>query len=162
MFLIMSASFRLAKAGCIFLKRLKLSKTDLKRAGVPLASPIETPIHSEFGLSGISDAVSLGDIQVPGDGQPAILLADRQPTGGYPRIATIITADLSRAAQSRPGEKMRFEAVAEEEALAALSQWRRHLADLPKAVQPLLRDPKKLPNLLEFNLISGVVSSDTQ
>ena len=44
-----------------------------------------------------------GAIQVPGDGQPIVMLADRQSTGGYPKIATVISADLPRLGQLRPG-----------------------------------------------------------
>ncbi|HTM76460.1 MAG TPA: biotin-dependent carboxyltransferase family protein, partial [Devosia sp.] len=54
-------------------------------------------------LSLVSDAVVPGDIQILGDGTPMVLMRDHQPTGGYPRIATIILADLDRFAQLRPG-----------------------------------------------------------
>ncbi|MDX5445739.1 MAG: biotin-dependent carboxyltransferase family protein [Zoogloeaceae bacterium] len=59
----------------------------------------------------VSDAVIPGAIQVPGHGQPIVLLADAQTTGGYPKIATVISADLQRLATRRPGETMRFCAV---------------------------------------------------
>lgn len=68
----------------------------------------------------VSDGVALGAIQVPGDGMPLVLMADRQPTGGYPKIATVIRADLPRLAQTRPGQKVRFAAVSLDEAVAAL------------------------------------------
>ncbi|MFC0273300.1 biotin-dependent carboxyltransferase family protein [Metabacillus herbersteinensis] len=64
----------------------------------------------------ISESVSHGTIQVPQDGNPIILLADRQTAGGYPKIAQIITVDLPRVAQLKPGEKIRFEEVTLEEA----------------------------------------------
>lgn len=130
----------------------------LDRMGIRLANDGE-PIHSALGLSGLSDAVSLGDIQIPGDGQPAVLLADRQPTGGYPRIATIITADLADMVQRPPGSSVRFEIVEEADAIAALRTWRRDAETLDKTIVPLLRDPRDISNLLEYNLISGVVSS---
>ena len=128
----------------------------LDRMGVRLAGT-GAPIHSELGLSGLSDAVILGDIQIPGDGEPAVLLADRQPTGGYPRIATIITADLAHMAQTQPGKTVKFELVSEADALQALREWRRLLIGLQGARAPLRRDPREIPNLLDYNLISGVV-----
>jgi biotin-dependent carboxylase-like uncharacterized protein len=62
-------------------------------------------------LSLVSDAVVPGDIQILGDGTPIVLMRDHQPTGGYPRIATIISADLSRFAQLRPGSEVQFSSV---------------------------------------------------
>lgn len=62
-------------------------------------------------LSLASDAIVAGDIQILGDGTPIVLLRDHQPTGGYPRIATVITADLDRFVQLRPGTAVRFQPV---------------------------------------------------
>lgn len=72
-------------------------------------------------LSLVSDAVVAGDIQILGDGTPIVLLRDHQPTGGYPRIATVISADFDRFVQMRPGAEVRFEPVslAKAHALAA-------------------------------------------
>ncbi|SEN22726.1 biotin-dependent carboxyltransferase family protein [Lihuaxuella thermophila] len=64
----------------------------------------------------ISEAVSNGTIQVPPSGNPIILLADRQTTGGYPKIAQIASVDLPLIAQVKPGEKIRFQPVTLEEA----------------------------------------------
>ncbi|KKB37500.1 biotin-dependent carboxyltransferase family protein [Bacillus thermotolerans] len=64
----------------------------------------------------VSEAVSHGTIQVPQDGNPIILLADRQTTGGYPRIAQVATVDLPIIAQLKPGEKIRFKEITLEEA----------------------------------------------
>ena len=64
----------------------------------------------------LSEAVSNGSIQVPPDGNPIILLADRQTTGGYPKIAQVITADLSFIAQMKPGEYISFSQVTLKEA----------------------------------------------
>lgn len=65
--------------------------------------------HKEDMTNIISAGISLGTVQVPGDGQPIILMADRQTSGGYARIANVITADLTLIAQMRPGDKMGFE-----------------------------------------------------
>jgi allophanate hydrolase len=62
-------------------------------------------------LSLVSDAIVPGDVQILGDGTPIVLMRDHQPTGGYPRIATVVTADLDRFAQLRPGTEIRFEPV---------------------------------------------------
>jgi len=62
-------------------------------------------------LSLVSDAIVAGDIQILGDGTPIVLMRDHQPTGGYPRIGTIISADLDRFAQMRPGSALAFAPV---------------------------------------------------
>lgn len=67
----------------------------------------------------ISEGIVPGSIQVPGDGQPIALLAACQTMGGYPKIATVIGADLDRLAQARPGEQIRFVAVEPAAARAA-------------------------------------------
>ncbi len=73
----------------------------------------------------ITCGLANGTIQVPPNGQPIILLADRQTIGGYPIIATVIHADLSLAAQCAPGDSVRFDEVSPEEAREAyLSLWR--------------------------------------
>jgi 5-oxoprolinase (ATP-hydrolysing) subunit C len=62
-------------------------------------------------LSLVSDAIVAGDIQILGNGTPIVLLRDHQPTGGYPRIATVISTDLDRFVQLRPGSEVRFHPV---------------------------------------------------
>ena len=59
----------------------------------------------------ISEGVSFGTIQVPPDGNPIILMADCQTTGGYPKIAQAVSVDLPLLAQMMPGQKMRFELI---------------------------------------------------
>ena len=68
----------------------------------------------------ISDAAFAGGIQVPPSGEPILLMADRQTTGGYPQIATVITADLPVAAQLAPGDWIEFEVCTREGAISAL------------------------------------------
>jgi allophanate hydrolase subunit 2 len=68
----------------------------------------------------ISDATAVGSLQVPASGQPIVLMADRQTTGGYPKLATVITADLGLVAQLAPGDQLRFEVCSLSEALGAL------------------------------------------
>ena len=69
----------------------------------------------------VSDGIPLGGIQVPGEGQPIVLLVDRQTTGGYTKIATVIGADIGAIGQTRPGHRVRFREVTLEEAHAALA-----------------------------------------
>jgi KipI family sensor histidine kinase inhibitor len=68
----------------------------------------------------ISDAAFAGGIQVPPSGDPILLMADRQTTGGYPQIATVITADLPLAGQLGPGDRIEFAICTRREAIAAL------------------------------------------
>jgi biotin-dependent carboxylase-like uncharacterized protein len=64
----------------------------------------------------VSDGIALGSIQVPGDGQPIVLLVDRQSTGGYTKVATICSSDIWRVGQARPGQSLRFQSIGVEEA----------------------------------------------
>ena len=64
----------------------------------------------------ISEAVTMGSIQVPAQGDPIVLMADRPTTGGYPKIAQVVTADLPRLAQAKPLDRIRFEAISLDEA----------------------------------------------
>jgi antagonist of KipI len=68
----------------------------------------------------ISDATFIGGLQVPPSGDPILLMADRQTTGGYPQIATLITADLPVAGQLAPGDWVEFELCTRQQAIAAL------------------------------------------
>jgi antagonist of KipI len=70
----------------------------------------------------ISDAAFTGGIQIPPSGDPILLMADRQTTGGYPQIATVITADLPRAGQLAPGDWIEFALCTRVEAIAALTE----------------------------------------
>jgi len=78
----------------------------------------------------VSDGTALGSIQVPGDGQPIVLLVDRQSTGGYTKIATVCSFDIRRIAQLRPGQSVRFKSVTVEQAHVLLATERAALAAL--------------------------------
>ncbi len=80
----------------------------------------------------ISEAVAFGSIQVPSDGNPIILMADRQTTGGYPKIGQIASVDLPLVSQLKPGDKMSFKEITLEEAQKAL-------IDQEKSIQILKR-----------------------
>jgi antagonist of KipI len=68
----------------------------------------------------ITEGVALGAIQVPPHGQPIILFVEQQTTGGYPKIANVIAADLHRVGQLRPRDEVRFKRVTFQEARALL------------------------------------------
>jgi biotin-dependent carboxylase-like uncharacterized protein len=76
----------------------------------------------------LSDATPLGALQVPRSGQPILLMADRQTTGGYPKIATVIAADLPVAGQLAPGDWIRFVPCTRADAVDALNRLERRLA----------------------------------
>lgn len=105
----------------------------------------------------VSDATVPGSIQVPGAGQPIVLLADAQTAGGYPKIATVITADLGRMAALRPGQTLRFAVVSAEDgariARTAEAETRAMLA----SIRPLPSDGIDLVALYTGNLVGGVV-----
>lgn len=109
------------------------------------------------GFNIISDGIVMGAIQVPGDGRPIVLMADRQVTGGYTKIATVIGADLGRLAQRLAGRPFRFEIVGREVAVAARAAERARL-ERPVPGVPLVRTSFSSELLLGTNLIAGVTS----
>lgn len=108
----------------------------------------------------VSDGIAPGSIQVPGNGLPIVLLADRQTTGGYPKIATVIAADLPPLGRLAPGAKVAFEAVSIDAAEAAHRQHAAMLAELPRQVVAV-RGASAIDEaaLLASNLVSGVISA---
>ena len=87
------------------------------RMGYRLVGPM---LGHRDGADIISDATPLGTVQVPASGQPLLLMADRQTTGGYAKIATVISADIGVAGQVAPGGFLQFKACDRSEAIAAL------------------------------------------
>jgi biotin-dependent carboxylase-like uncharacterized protein len=86
---------------------------DTNRMGIRLAGP---PVPAFHDSQMRTEGVPLGAIQIPANGQPIILFVDQQTTGGYPKIANVITADFPSLGQLRPGDKVRFEQVSPVEA----------------------------------------------
>ena len=106
----------------------------------------------------VSDAAVPGAIQVPGNGQPIVLLADGHTAGGYPKIATVISADLARLAAHKPGESVQFAAVsvAEAEDLARAAE--QSLQTALGNIAPLAGDGViDLDALYTRNLLSGII-----
>ena len=113
--------------------RFKIS-TESDRMGYKLVGPtIECSNSSNI----ISDGNALGVIQIPGDGTPRILLSDRGTTGGYPKLATVITADIGKLAQALPDHTLRFHRVSIEEAHDALEDQDSVLRAISRQGSPL-------------------------
>jgi antagonist of KipI len=101
------------------------------RMGLRLHGP-SIPLSS--GGHMITEGVSLGAIQIPGDGSPIILFVEQQTTGGYPKIANVISADLPSVGQLRPRDEIRFERVTLEAARSLLREQEELLA-APELIQ---------------------------
>ncbi len=114
-----------------FLKSTYQVENDSNRMGYRLNGPaIE---HSGDGNI-ISDGIVTGAIQVPTSGLPIVMLAERQTVGGYPKIATVISADLPKIGQCRPGDSIRFQAVRIDE---AQQLYRAYLGELDEMARQL-------------------------
>ena len=82
----------------------------------------------------LSEPVAFGTVQLPPDGRPIVLMADRQTTGGYPRIGEVATVDLPLLAQLKPGDSLRFRPCSVDEAQARLLARERGIARLRQAI----------------------------
>lgn len=87
-------------------------------------------IEHKKGADIISDGIAIGSVQVPGHGSPIIMMADRQTTGGYTKIATVITPDLRKLAQAKPGDSIKFQAISIEEAQQIYLDYENKLQEL--------------------------------
>ena len=94
-------------------------------------------ITHKAGADIVSDGIVMGAVQVPSSGQPIILMADRQTTGGYTKIATVVTADLPLLAQAQAGTKIRFERVSVEEAQQLLHEFHERLQAFARTRRPV-------------------------
>jgi 5-oxoprolinase (ATP-hydrolysing) subunit C len=122
-----------------------------------MAYRLEGPgIAHAKGYNIVSDGIVTGSIQIPGSGEPLVLLADRQTTGGYPKVATIITADLPRFVQMRAGSTVRFAAIGIGEAVAVARATASDLAVAMASIQSLPEDWRESGWLLSHNLVDGV------
>lgn len=97
------------------------------RIGMRLQGPV---VEHAKGFDIVSDGTAPGSIQVPGNGLPIVLLADRPTTGGYPKIATVASADLPALGRLRPGAQIGFDAIGVEEAEQARRELEARLAGL--------------------------------
>lgn len=129
--------------------------TDTDRIGMRLQGP---PIVQSSDVAFTSDGTATGSIQVTGTGQLIVLLPDRQTTGGYPKIATIISADLPALGRLPIGARIGFEAVTIEDALARRRELKATIARIRDKLVPIARSNVEISARLRVsNLISGVV-----
>ncbi len=82
----------------------------------------------------ITDGISFGAVQVPSHGNPIVMMADHQTTGGYTKIANVISVDLAKLAQCMPGHKIHFQQVDIREAQALYRDWKKQLRELSEAL----------------------------
>ncbi|MCJ8140874.1 biotin-dependent carboxyltransferase family protein [Falsirhodobacter halotolerans] len=92
------------------------------------------PLPARHGHDIVSDGTVAGSVQIPGSGQPLVLMAESQTTGGYPKMATVIGADLPRLAQLPTGATFRFAPVTRD---AAEDIWAAHCRALARTLHPL-------------------------
>jgi biotin-dependent carboxylase-like uncharacterized protein len=108
----------------------------------------------------VSDAIVAGSIQVPGSRQPIVLLVDAQTTGGYPKIATVISADVPVLGRRRPGSKVRFVAVTQTQAEILRREQEAMLRQWVDDIRPVKRTSSiNAAALYEENLVDGMVNA---
>ena len=129
------------------------------RMGVRLL-PDGCGFATDAGLNILSEVIVPGDIQITGDGTPYVLMTESQTTGGYPRIGSVIPADLPRVAQAAPGTQLTFRFITLDEAVEIERKERAGIAELPRRVYPLIRDPHDIADLLAYQLVGGVTAGD--
>ena len=116
-------------------------------------------VTHEKGYNIASDGIVRGAIQVPGNGLPIILMADCQTTGGYPKIATVISSDMPKLGRKMPGADIRFKPVCVEEAEAIARERHERQTALIGAIERFSGSVEQLEHLLMTqNLISGVTA----
>jgi 5-oxoprolinase (ATP-hydrolysing) subunit C len=133
----------------------KISATS-DRMGYRLEGPVIKHLH---GHNIVSDGTVNGSIQVPGNGQPIVLMPDRGTSGGYPKIATVITADFGRFAQIPAGRSFRFEAIGMAEAQAELRKFSELLHTLPDRVRAIENFDLDLEALQDANVAGAAVNA---
>ncbi|WP_315757458.1 MULTISPECIES: biotin-dependent carboxyltransferase family protein [unclassified Bradyrhizobium] len=126
------------------------------RMGYRLEGPQMRHLH---GHNIVSDGTVDGSIQVPGNGSPIVLMSDRGTSGGYPKIATVITADFGRLAQTPAGTPFRFKAVSMAEAQAELRRYKDLLRSLPGRVTELASSDFNVDALFTANVAGHAVSA---
>jgi biotin-dependent carboxylase-like uncharacterized protein len=132
----------------------KVSATS-DRMGYRLEGPVIKHLH---GHNIVSDGTVNGSIQVTGDA-PIVLMADRGTTGGYPKIATVITADLGRFAQTPAGRGFRFKAVGMAEAQAEARRFAELLRTLPDRLRGIENFAPNIEALSDANVAGSAVSA---
>jgi biotin-dependent carboxylase-like uncharacterized protein len=133
----------------------KISATS-DRMGYRLEGPVIKHLH---GHNIVSDGTVNGSIQVSGNGQPIVLMSDRGTSGGYPKIATVITADFGRFAQIPAGTGFRFKAIGIAEAQGEARQFAELLRSLPDRIRPIESFDLNIEALRDANVAGAAVSA---
>jgi biotin-dependent carboxylase-like uncharacterized protein len=133
----------------------KISATS-DRMGYRLEGPVIKHLH---GHNIVSDGTVNGSIQVPGNGAPIVLMPDRGTSGGYPKIATVISADLGRFAQMPAGRAFRFKSVSMADAQAEARKYAGLLRALPDRVKPIETFDLNIEALQDANVAGAAVSA---
>src|SRR5215212_5451038 len=133
----------------------KVSATS-DRMGYRLEGPVIKHLH---GHNIVSDGTVNGSIQVPGNGAPIVLMPDRGTTGGYPKIATVISADLGGFAQMPPGTLFKFNAVSMAEAQEEARKFAQLLRALPDRLRSMEHLDLNIDALRDANVAGAAVSA---
>src|SRR3954468_17400500 len=133
----------------------KISATS-DRMGYRLEGPVIKHLH---GHNIVSDGTVNGSLQVPGNGQPIVLMPDRGTTGGYTKIATVIAADFGRFAQPPAGRAFRFRAVSMAEAQAEARKFAELLRTLPERLRSIESVDLNIDALHDANVAGHAVSA---
>jgi biotin-dependent carboxylase-like uncharacterized protein len=133
----------------------KISATS-DRMGYRLEGPAIRHLH---GHNIVSDGTVNGSIQVPGNGAPIVLMPDRGTSGGYPKIATVISADLGRFAQIPAGKGFRFTAVGMAEAQAEARKFSEMLRTLPDRLRSIESFDLNIEALHDANVAGAAVNA---
>ena len=135
-----------------FLDSIYTVSHDSNRMGIRCTGPT---IEHAHGYNIVSDGITSGSIQVPGTGLPIVLLADRQTTGGYPKIATVISADLRRLGRMTPGSTFRFHEVSVQEAEEIRRKHEHSIRKAIDSVQPIHDELAPITSLIYASRTKG-------
>lgn len=144
------------EARSLFLNSVWTISAASDRMGFRLEGPA---IKHTNGHNIVSDGTVNGSIQIPGNGQPLVLLPDRGTTGGYPKIATVIGPDLGRIAQTQVGKTIRFKALTIVEAHTEARRYAKLLASLPSLLREAGGSSFNLDALQSANVAGAAVSA---
>ena len=128
----------------VFLDSIYTITSEADRMGYRLDGP---KIEHIDGADIVSDGIVFGSVQVPGHGSPIIMMADRQTTGGYTKIATVITPDLPKLAQMSPGNTMNFQKLTVEESHSIYKEYENQFEEISEFIKN---------NRFEFNGIRNL------
>jgi biotin-dependent carboxylase-like uncharacterized protein len=127
------------------------------RMGFRLEGPV---LAHRKGYNIVSDGIVSGSIQVPGSGQPIALMRDYQTIGGYPKIATVISSDISRLGRRSSGAKVRFAPMTREEAEAIYREEEAAIAERIENLREARDEPSlNVEALYDENLIGGIMNA---